>query len=153
MFRRIVWLGLAALTSGCIAQSEIQGKYAKSQNLCREESARLAGAAGNQAAVGGMFSACMNKAGWHVATPQTGVVAANPPTGSPSTNPSAATAVAGSPPAAPGAAANPPSGAPSVKPSAATSSPPAAPPVATYQPARPGVSSAPDYGTGGGRNF
>lgn len=147
MFRNLGIASLALIVSGCLAQSQIQAKYIKVQNACREESSRIAGKTNDQTALGTAFSQCMNKAGWHVASPKTGVASNNPPSGSPSTNPSAATAVA----------ANPPSGAPSVKPSAAAASVPAptpvAEPTATYQPARPVTNTSPAYGAGAGRNF
>jgi hypothetical protein len=158
MFRKVSLVMVAAVAlSGCLSQSQIQGKYVKAQNQCRTESSKaLVG--NDQSAVGAAFSECMNKAGWHVSSPKTSVVTNNPPSGSPSTNPIASAAK--TVPVENTAAANPPSGAPSVKPSAAvgavTVPAPAAnvPAGATYQPARP-ISSgaAPGYGGGAGRQF
>ena len=157
MFRNLTVLGLAFAVAGCISQSQIQSKYIKSQNLCRSESTLAVGGA-NDAGIGAAFSNCMHKAGWNVASPKTGVVTNNPPSGSPSTNPIASASRAA--PSENAATANPPSGAPSVKPSAAvgTSAVPApaasAPAGATYQPARPTTSgAAPSYGGGAGRQF
>ncbi len=88
-----------------MAQSQIQADYMAQQNDCRAEASALmaaqpaANAAQGQATAGTFFSECMNKAGWRVSVPKPGGQVAqgpvpNPPTGSPSTNPSAATAIA-----------------------------------------------------------
>lgn len=177
-------LSALALT-GCMAQSSIQSKYMSQQDECRghvQSTLAIFTGAGNtlgsgQPSTGAgsavqQFSDCMNKTGWHVSVPKAGsttVVVNNPPSGSPSTNPHAAAAVAPAPaqttvynPPAPGqtAVVSPPSGAPSTNPSAAaarvampvTTVEPAAP-IATYQPARPNTSPAVSYGQGAGRNF
>lgn len=159
MFRNLGFLALAMAVSGCISQSQIQSKYIKSQNLCRAEST-VALESDSNASIGTAFSECMHKAGWNVASPKTGAVTNNPPSGSPSTNPIASAAKPAQPENA--ALANPPSGAPSVKPSAAvatTAAPvpaPAAnvPAAATYQPARPAATTVdPSFGSGAGRQF
>jgi hypothetical protein len=176
----------AVLLQACTAQSSIQANYMAEQDECRALVQRQLSAtptmSGDAAALsaGARFSECMNKVGWNVSVPRPGgstQMAQNPPTGSPSTNPSAALSTTLSPPATGGIApsegtatiarapvANPPSGAPSVNPSAAaarvappptpaaaTTPAPAAtsgPAPATYQP-----SATPIYGQGAGRQF
>ena len=173
MLRNLLIVSTVLVVSGCLSQSQIQSKYMSSQSDCRTETARLLSSSDGatnpeqgQAAVATGFSDCMTKSGWHLTTQKPGTaVAQNPPTGSPSTNPSAATSAvrtvpAQNPPAQTAAAENPPSGAPSVNPiaSAASIRPAVAPsagtaPLATYQPARPTSVAAPSYGTGAGRSF
>jgi hypothetical protein len=108
MQRNLLILALAFTTTGCITQSGIQGKYVAQQNECRSEAARFVSglstttdAGDAQSAAGTHFSECMNKAGWRVAVPKPTQVASgpapNPPTGSPSTNPSAAISSAPAP--------------------------------------------------------
>lgn len=178
MYRNLISVCSVFALSGCMAQSNIQSKYMSQQDECRGHTQSIMGIftgadntlGSGQPPVGSgptvqKFSECMNKSGWHVSTPKTGgtppVVAQNPPTGSPSTNPSAATAVAAPPQTASAqpaqtAIVSPPSGAPSTNPSAAAArvvTPVDQPPVATYQPARP-VSTPPvSYGQGAGRQF
>jgi hypothetical protein len=156
MFRSFLILSSLALLTGCLSQSQIQSKYVKSQAICRAETAKLfssgegATVADGQGSIAAKFSECMSGAGWHLSSAKPGVPQpTNPPTGSPSTNPSAATSVARTTPPQ-----NPPSGAPSVNPSAAAAKQvPATSPATIGQPARPvSVPNAP-YGTGGGRNF
>jgi hypothetical protein len=178
------------MLAGCMSQSDIQRDYVSQQNECRTVAAqRIEGVpdSDTQAAAGVRFSECMNRAGWRVAMPKPsgGQVAQgpvpNPPSGAPSTNPSAAAAsapVAQMPPpynpatsigrsmlslppaqphpelaATPPAMVYPPSGAPSTNPSAMPSRVGTSPAPAQYMPARPPqVLSAP-YGTGAGRQF
>lgn len=92
---------MAVLLTGCMAQSQIQSQYIDQQDTCRVEASRrlagnvLAPNADGQASAGLYFSECMNKAGWRVSMPKPAQTAQgpvpNPPTGSPSTNPIAAT--------------------------------------------------------------
>lgn len=145
MQTKLIILSAVFLLTGCVNQSQIQAKYVKSKNLCRLETGRLfagsdslGNSADAQAAVNNSFTECMTKAGWRA--PKAGTQVAqttNPPSGSPSTNPSAAAArqrPAENPPvgaqAQPQATVqpkpqqvaqtqNPPSGAPSTNPSAA----------------------------------
>lgn len=108
MQRNLTILLVALTTSGCISQSGIQGKYVSQQNECRGDAAKFvsglaatADVSDAQSAAGTRFSECMNKAGWRVAVPKPTQVATgpapNPPTGSPSTNPSAAISSAAAP--------------------------------------------------------
>lgn len=186
MFRNSLMLLSAVALTGCLAQSNVQSKYMAQQDECRGHvQSTLAVLTGPDNNLGSgqppsgsgsavqQFSDCMNKTGWHVSVPKPGsttVVVNNPPSGSPSTNPHAAAAVAPAPtqtttvynPPAPGqtAVVSPPSGAPSTNPSAAAArvAPPVttvepAAPVATYQPGRPATSTVVTYGQGAGRNF
>lgn len=149
MLRKLAMLTMAMALSGCISQSQVQSKYVKAQGLCRVEASSAIIEGDSNQSVGKAFSDCMRTAGWNVASPKTGAVTTNPPSGSPSTDPIASAAK----PTQPTAAANPPSGAPSVKPSAAAARAPVAEPTAIYSPARPVNTPVPEYGTGGGRNF
>lgn len=149
MLRKLAMLSMAMALSACISQSQVQSKYVKAQGLCRVEASSAIIEGDSNQSVGKAFSDCMRTAGWNVASPKTGAVTTNPPSGSPSTDPIASAAQPA--PAQPTAAANPPSGAPSVKPSAARA--PVTRPTTTYSPARPTNTPAPEYGTGGGRNF
>ena len=176
-------LGMMCLLSGCLAQSQIQGKYMDSQEECRNETARsvMGGETArpvseSQASpIAQRFSDCMTKEGWHLATPKPGVVApaavAAAPNGS-----SYPTVVTGPPASAyPPASsypanvpvservANPARGAPVTAetaspspvnvPSIPQTSVPASPDVATYQPGRPSGEATPVYGSGPGRQF
>lgn len=140
MKHKIIMLSGALALGSCMSQSDIQASYVDKMNDCRSyaTSAVPVGSA-QSAALGAQFSECMNKSGWHVSVPKTGGappptnVAQNPPTGAPSTNPSATI----------GARPVPPVQAQTVQ----------QPPAAAYQPARPvGVAGAP-YGQGAGRQF
>ena len=164
------------LLAGCLAQSDIQAKYMASQSDCRQQTAHLFAARadgttspeqGQQALASG-FSDCMNKSGWHLATGKPIAVVNNPPTGSPSTNPSAALRVqptqnsavqptqapvgrtaSQSVPASRIAESNPPTGSPSTQPSAAavSSGQTGTAVIGTTQPV-PAVAPAPSPGTG-----
>jgi hypothetical protein len=149
--KQIIWVcTLPLLLSGCLSQSQVQAKYSKSQNICRAQTATLfsrigsgptSGAEG-QSAIASRFSDCMNKAGWRVGPPKGTQTAQNqyPPSGAPSTNPSASTGARqvpvenrqGGMQPAPAPASQtaqnqyPPSGAPSTNPSAAAAKPVAA---------------------------
>ena len=105
MERRMCIAMLALVAGGCMNQSSIQGKYVAQQDACRQLVAQASAASKQvpssiegQAAIGTQFSECMNKAGWRVAMPKGNApptnVAQYPPSGAPSTNPSAAAAVA-----------------------------------------------------------
>lgn len=187
MFRNSIVLS-AMLLAGCMSQSSIQSKYTTQQNECRDQVARAAAASNTslatqegQASIGVHFSDCMNRAGWRVAVPRSSQpptnVAQYPPSGAPSTNPSATAAATPQPgwymkgPESPtGVMPNSPTGAPSVAPSAALGAAPVSAPQpmmapqptmmpapqptapARYQPARPTM-QVPAYGQGGGRRF
>jgi len=150
-------LSTVFLLAGCINQSQIQAKYGKSKNICRLETGRLFASSdslGNsvdaQAAVNNSFNECMTKAGWRTPKPQQVAQTQNPPSGSPSTNPSAAASrqrpvenpqaaaqpqqqVAQPQPQQVAQTQNPPSGAPSTNPSAAAARPASAAQAAPAQ--------------------
>ena len=191
MQRKFLLIVLPLALTGCLAQSQIQGKYMHSQEDCRNQTQQMfadtqtvpKGEQG-QAAVATGFSDCMQKQGWHLAgkpaTPP--VAAANPPTGAPSTNPSAATIVpvrqvpaqnpqvrAAPVQAAPAVAPRPlapttapasvpaPAATATKAPAVAATSPDPAPSAGTaplsFPTGRPEGVFEPSYGTGGGRNF
>ena len=79
---------LALLLSGCLAQSQIQGKYMDSQEDCRNQTANsvMGGETARPVSetqatpIAQRFSDCMTKEGWHLSTPKPGTaVAANTP--------------------------------------------------------------------------
>lgn len=139
--RRHFLFALLLVLPGCISQSQIQSQYINQQDTCRMEASKklsgnpAASTSEGQSSAGIYFSECMNKAGWRVSMPKPASTQTaqgqNPPSGAPSTNPSAATAapVPMQQPAQPApvqppvaqqqAGTYPPSGAPSVNPSAA----------------------------------
>lgn len=173
--RTFIALAAPFLLTGCLAQSQIQGKYMDSQEECRNETARsVAGGetarpvSENQASpIAQRFSDCMTKEGWHLSTPKPAApttAAATPP----ANGSSYPKTVSGPPASAYPQASSYPVYAPyqqqaPAASTAVTASTPvtAAPPVATYQPVRaaapatPAAASdaAPYYGTGPGRQF
>ena len=181
MYRKLVILTAAFGLSGCIAQTDIQAKYMAQEEDCRDHATSRTGVDGAGSSVAAQFSECMNKSGWHISGPKPPTqVVQNPPTGAPSTNPTAYPAAATVKPAAALEPAktpvlSPPTGAPSPNPNAARSTaagaanvtplatapsttPSAAvatpdPVPATYQPARPSSVTAVPYGQGAGRQF
>ncbi len=71
-------LGTALLLSACMVQSSIQGRYVEKQSDCRSEAedrmeqsrdTQTMSAKRRNAELVDRFSACMIKAGWHVARP------------------------------------------------------------------------------------
>ncbi|MFZ4540640.1 MAG: hypothetical protein ACOYNL_02370 [Rickettsiales bacterium] len=140
MLRNVLIISCVFALTGCLSQSQVQAKYAHSQNICRVQTAQLfasneslANSLDGQAQAGSAFGECMTKAGWRVATPkpaQPGTqVAQYPPSGAPSTNPSASVSSARVRPAenppqqgqalVTAQQQTPPSGAPSTGPTAA----------------------------------
>jgi hypothetical protein len=187
MQRKQLILPLLALAlTGCIAQSRIQARYMEAQDDCRTQAEQRVPAADTTTNANGapadlsgalarQFSDCMNKAGWHVATPKVNApapqamptsapgVPAPVPVPPPSAHPVPAV-VNGAAPAAPilgpgvqpmPAVAVPPPSARTAAPLTAlppSNVPPQAP--ATYQPGRPGdAGDDSSYGAGAGRQF
>lgn len=137
MKRNLLLLSLVmALATGCMNQSQIQSKYTNAKNNCRGDDTMWKGlqttqmrAEANMPVTG--YSNCLLQAGWHVAQPKGTAVASNyPPSGAPSTNPSA-----------------------SISSARRTAQPDTAAPARSYQPARPPEVQAAPYGQGAARKF